>query len=440
MHDVRVSHKAWKEDSDRLPVTSSVPIKKFAPLFFPSIFFFLLVFIFAGCPFLAEWSLSESFRYLPYILFGTGALLGGVFTQSRISFLCLLLALVTFFADRAFFINNDVAQGRTVALLSVIYVPALAALFHRLNERGFWTSHAGFRGLMVLSAVLVVFVLPLIPELNDAVFHAESTLFRPLSYYIRIPLIGILVFMISLPFLVIRKQHESPLLGQLMALAIMFVFGALNQPVADEHSMYGEAMLMLFMSGSAVTLIWAVLESSWRSANIDELTELPGRRVLKHHLATLGSSYSLAMLDIDHFKKINDRYGHDTGDQVLRFIAMHLNRNLAGRAYRYGGEEFVIVCEHDFDQTVEALELLRRAISGRKFWIRSKTRPKKKPEELLSREKHEHGDKESITVTVSIGVAKKSGKYSSTQEVLEAADSALYKAKKEGRDRVKMAG
>ena len=418
----------------------SVSIKRFAPLIFPSILFVLLTFIFAACPFLAEWSLSESFRYLPYILFAAGALLGGVFAQSRISFLCLLLALVTFFADRAFFLNDDVGKGRTVVLLSVIYIPAMAALFHRLNERGFWTSHAGFRGLMVLSAVLVVFVLPLIPELNDAVFHAESILFRSLSNYIRIPLIGILVFMVSLPFLVIRKQNESPLLGKLMALAILFVFGALNQPVADEHSMYGEAMLMLFMSGSALTMVWAVLESSWRSANIDELTELPGRRVLKNHLASLDSSYSIAMLDIDHFKNINDRYGHDTGDQVLRFIAMHLNRNLAGKAYRYGGEEFVIVCEHDYDQTVEALELLRRAISGRKFWIRSKTRPKKKPEAISSYGQHEPDKGESITVTVSVGVAKKSGKYSSPQEVLEAADSALYKAKKEGRDRVKAAG
>jgi len=100
----------------------------------------------------------------------------------------------------------------------------------------------------------------------------------------------------------------------------------------------------------------------------------------------------------------------------------------------------VIICEHaSVKQTVEALELLRRSISGRKFWIRSKTRPKKKPSENHSPLKDERGDGESITVTVSIGVARNSEKYSSPQEVLKAADGALYKAKKEGRDRIKTA-
>jgi diguanylate cyclase (GGDEF)-like protein len=438
VHQVRLPSEAWQEDSDRFQVTNSALIKTWSPLIFPLVLFVGFVFVFAACPGAVVWAGSESFRYLPYILFGTGVVLGGVFTQSRISFLCVLFACITFLADYSFFVQDNVAKGRTVVLLSAIYVPSLTALFHRLNERGFWTTHAGFRGLLVLSAILIILLLPMIPELSNAVLNAQSAMFRPLSDYIRIPLIGILVFLLSLPFLIIRKQHESPFLGKLLCVTMLFVFGALNHPVTAEHSRYGETMLLTFMSGSALTLIWAVLESSWRSASIDELTELPGRRVLKHHMASLGPSYTIAMLDIDHFKKINDKYGHDTGDQVLRFIAMHLNRNLAGKTYRYGGEEFVIICENeDINQTFEALERLRRAISERKFWIRSKTRPKEKPEKVRSSDKGSHG--ESITVTVSIGVAKKSSKYSTTQEVLEAADKALYKAKKEGRDRTRMA-
>ncbi|MDD5519353.1 MAG: diguanylate cyclase [Kiritimatiellae bacterium] len=413
-------------------------MKTWSPLIFPFLLFISLVLIFIVCPEITSWSVSESFQYLPYIFFGTGLVLGGVFTQSRISFLCLFFASITFLADYSFFIKCDAARGRTVVLLSVIYVPSLVALLHRLNERGFWTAHAGFRVLMVLSAVLVILLLPMIPELSNAVLNARSAMFRPLSDYIRIPLIGILAFLVSMPFLIIRKQHESPFLGKLIGIAMLFVFGALNHPVAEEHSAHGEAMLLMFMSGSALTLIWAVLESSWRSARIDELTDLPGRRVLKHHMANLGPSYAIAVLDIDHFKKINDKYGHDTGDQVLRFIAMHLNRNQAGKAYRYGGEEFVIICENeDFDQTVEALERLRLAISSRKFFIRSKTRPKKKPGKFNSLGKDAHG--ESIIVTVSIGVAKNNGKFSSPQETLEVADKALYKAKNEGRDRTKIA-
>jgi diguanylate cyclase (GGDEF)-like protein len=419
-------------------VTNSAFIRTWAALIFPGILFVVLVVFFAACPAAIDWPVSGSFEYLPYILFGTALVLGGVFAQSRILFLCLLFASVALLADYSFFWVKDVARGMTVVMFSTIYVPSFTALFYRLSERGLWTSQAAIRGVIVVSTALVTFMVSMLPELNDAVLHAEMVLFRRLSGYIRIPLIGMIAFIASLPFLFIKKKHESPLLGKLLAISMLFIFGGLNHPVAAEHTSYGKAMLLVFMSGGAVTLIWAVLESSWRSANIDELTELPGRRVLKNHMVSLGESYAIAVLDLDHFKKINDKYGHETGDQVLRFIAMHLNRNLAGKAYRYGGEEFVIVCEHEnYDQTVEALDLLRRAISGRKFWIRSKTRPKKKPEETHSRGKDERG--ESITVTVSIGVARNSGRHASPQEVLQAADKALYKAKKEGRDRTRTA-
>ena len=438
MFPVWLSHQARQEDSDRLQVINSSVMKTWTPVFLPFILFILSVFIFIVSPGLAEWAVSDSFKYMPYVLLGAGFILGGVFTQSRVSFLCLLFACITILADYSFFVKHDIERGKAIIFLSTIYVPPLTAVLYRLSERGFWTAHTGFRALMVLSAVFVVFLLPLIPELNNGISHAESVLFRPLSDFIRIPLIGILAFLVSLPFLVIRKQHESPFLGRLLALAVLFMFGALNHPVVREHSRYGEAMLLIFMSGSAVTLIWAVLESSWRSANIDELTELPGRRALKHHLARLDASYSLAVLDIDHFKNINDRYGHDTGDQVLKFIAVHLGNNIVGTAYRYGGEEFVIVGERgNMDETVEGLEMLRKAISGRKFWLRSKDRPRKKPEKASSADNHAHRD--SITVTVSIGVAEKSGRHSSPHEVLDAADKALYKAKKEGRDRTKVA-
>lgn len=419
-------------------------MKTWSPLILPFLLFIGLVIIFATCPDVTGWAVSESFEYLSYVLLGIGMLLGAVFAQSRISFICIFISFITCVVDYSFFIKGDVARGSAVVLLSSIYVPSLAALFYRLSERGLLTSHAGFRALLLLSAMMVIFLLPMVPELASSILHAKAAMFRPLSDYIRIPLVGILSLLVSLPFLIIRKQHESPFLGRLIGVAMLFVFGALNQPVTGSaHGRLGEAMLLTFMSGSGITLIWAVLESSWRSANIDELTELPGRRVLKHHLASLGPSYAIAMLDIDHFKKINDKYGHDTGDQVLRFLAAQLGRNLAGKAYRYGGEEFVIVCEREnFDQTAEALELLRRTISGRKFWIRSKTRPKKKPEDVssYSKGKEGHGHGESITVTVSIGVAKNTGKHSATpQEVLEAADKALYRAKKEGRDRMRTA-
>jgi len=413
-------------------------MKTWAPLIFPVAGFFLLVLLFAVCPDAGRWAASESFKYMPYVLFGIGFLLGGIFSQTRVSFLCLLFVFVTFMTHYSFFGSGEAAKGSTIILLSSISIPPLAAAFYWISESGLWSARTGLRGLVVLFVMVVIGVVPLIPEINEAVVHTHVAFFRPLSDYIGVPLAGLIFFVLSAPFLGFRKAHESPFLGKLLGIAVLFSFGAFSYP-GEKYGASAEGILLVFMTGCGATLILAILEGSWRSANIDELTELPGRRMLKYHMANLGPLYAIGVLDIDHFKKINDKYGHDTGDQVLRFIAVHLNNNRAGKAYRYGGEEFVIVCEdEDFDETVEALELLRRSISGRKFWIRSKTRPKKKPGNGNLSGKPARDTGESITVTVSIGVARKSGKHNSPQEVLEAADKALYKAKKEGRNMVKV--
>jgi len=143
------------------------------------------------------------------------------------------------------------------------------------------------------------------------------------------------------------------------------------------------------------------------------------------------------MFDIDHFKKINDRYGHDTGDQVLRFIGSLLERNRAGRAYRFGGEEFVIVSDKlEFDEVVEALEDLREVIAGKRFVIRGKDRPRSKPEQDRTRDLD---PRQIINLAVSIGLARNAGRYSTPEEVMEAADKALYRSKRSGRNRLTIA-
>ncbi|MFC1498748.1 diguanylate cyclase, partial [Verrucomicrobiota bacterium] len=102
------------------------------------------------------------------------------------------------------------------------------------------------------------------------------------------------------------------------------------------------------------------------------------------------------------------------------------------------GEEFVIICEgNEFTSKVSALEELLKSIRGHKFAMRSKSRPRRKPKYpwlVKSSSKPK-----TITVTVSIGVAKNNRRYSSPQEVLEAADKALYKAKNAGRNRLQAA-
>ena len=82
----------------------------------------------------------------------------------------------------------------------------------------------------------------------------------------------------------------------------------------------------------------------YHKAYLDELTNLPTRRALKEEMLKLGNRYTIAMLDIDHFKKFNDTYGHTVGDQVLKFTAALMkSTGGGGKAFRYGGEEFVII-------------------------------------------------------------------------------------------------
>src|SRR2546429_1820428 len=117
---------------------------------------------------------------------------------------------------------------------------------------------------------------------------------------------------------------------------------------------------------SALILIVAVVEASYHMAYEDTLTGLPARRALNEALLRLGGQYSVAMIDVDHFKRINDRHGHDVGDQVLRMIAAKLAQVPGGgKAYRYGGEEFaVIFAGRGGEECVPDLDKLRTNVQG----------------------------------------------------------------------------
>jgi diguanylate cyclase (GGDEF)-like protein len=164
----------------------------------------------------------------------------------------------------------------------------------------------------------------------------------------------------------------------------------------------------------------------------DELTGLPARRALNEALQRLNDTYTVAMVDVDHFKKFNDTHGHDVGDQVLRMVAERLGRvDGGGRAFRYGGEEFAVLFPgKSAQESAPHLETLRMAVAGATFTLRGKDRPKRKPES-----RGRGGGAGKVTVTVSIGAAQARGS-AVPEEVVKAADRALYRAKEGGRNRV----
>lgn len=154
----------------------------------------------------------------------------------------------------------------------------------------------------------------------------------------------------------------------------------------------------------------------------DSLTDLYNRRYCNQNLKNIseqyiktGEPYTLAIADIDFFKKVNDTYGHTVGDEVLVSVAQIMKKSMAGKGFaaRWGGEEFLLVYTGcDMETTLTYLEMLVEAI--REMCV-------------------EYGDKV-IKITISIGVATGNG--DSVDKVLCTADNRLYHAKKEGRDRV----
>ena len=131
-----------------------------------------------------------------------------------------------------------------------------------------------------------------------------------------------------------------------------------------------------------------------------------------------GKPLTVLVLDIDYFKSINDTYGHDAGDDVLREFAVRIKKSIRGidLACRYGGEEFVVVMpETDMAVATMVAERLRRRIASEPFPIQQGAR--------------------TIEVTISIGIAAL-GRDEDAAKVVKRADQALYRAKRDGRNRV----
>ena len=168
------------------------------------------------------------------------------------------------------------------------------------------------------------------------------------------------------------------------------------------------------------------VQLSMEMAITDPLTGLHNRRYMESHVTTLvdqalarGKPLALLVVDIDYFKAVNDMHGHDAGDDVLREFATRVRKSIRGidLACRYGCEKFVIVMP-ETDMAVAAIvaERIRRRIASERCAIRDGAA--------------------ALDVTISIGLAALAGVEDSAAAILKRADQALYRAKRDGRNRV----
>ncbi|MES2905595.1 MAG: diguanylate cyclase [Pseudomonadota bacterium] len=183
----------------------------------------------------------------------------------------------------------------------------------------------------------------------------------------------------------------------------------------------------LSVSHEKIEDLKTTMETIRHESLTDPLTSLSNRKLFDQAMlqaisdAESGADkmFSLMMTDIDHFKKFNDTYGHQTGDQVLRLVASVMRQNIKGQdiGARYGGEEFAVILPNTaIEHAMRVAENIRIAVMGKDLVKRSTN-------ERLGR------------VTISIGVSSwRAG--DTPQSMIERADTALYRAKRTGRNRV----
>jgi len=384
--------------------------------------------------------------FLCYCSLLGGMLLAWRFHSSRI-FSCLFVLFLSLQALAAFGALSHAPgpAGITTVRTLAILVPLNFVLISWMRERGFSYAAATPVGLTLFVESIIVIVLgrsaDVIPRLSTRTRHlAQSPALMPT--YALCAFAAAAIFLL-VRFLISRKPADSALIWSLGAFLL-----ALRSA--------GSINVVLYLATAACILAISIVETSYLLAYRDELTALPSRRAFNDALIRLQTPYSIAVVDIDHFKNFNDSYGHETGDQVLKLVASKLSTVTGGgQAYRCGGEEFTILFSGKTTPEVVAhLERLRIAIEKSEFHTRGGDRrqtprgpdrrnerarsPVKKKGHAIRRLAMEKSPL-SLSVTVSIGVATSRNDLFDAELVLQSADKALYRAKANGRNRLETA-
>jgi diguanylate cyclase (GGDEF)-like protein len=365
--------------------------------------------------------------YGPYIVFALGAALATAFNRGRAVF-ALLALVIAYAAQQAWLqqgLNALPARAAYVAL--TVLVPLNLGLLALLPERGTFNRY-GFLRLAAIGIQAALVAWAVAANQSGIIEWAYQRFLDPPPLTIgRIPQLGIATAALGLAITLVG--------GVVMRSAISTSFaGAIVAFTVAAHVPTASVTFSIFIAAAELMVAVAVLQDTFRMAFRDELTGIPSRRALNEQLPALGRAYAIAMVDVDNFKKFNDTYGHDRGDQVLKMLAAHIaDVGGGGTAYRYGGEEFTILFPgKNAQQAIPYLEALRREVESYRLALRSPDR-----QQMTKGGKRKRGgwrDKDSVSVTVSIGVAERNERLTTPRAVIQAADRALYRAKDKGRN------
>ncbi|PAU58988.1 GGDEF domain-containing protein [Pseudomonas sp. PIC25] len=405
--------------------------------FLPTVLLLAAGWLIARLPALSEF-FTSLFNVLPTLLLLLGGALCLVYGRQRELFLLVVIYLGYYLLDTQ--VDHYRATGKIrddaalVFHLASLLLPLLYGLYAAWQERTHLAQDLIARGAVLLAVGAVTVglaqrypgaLLVWVAEVRWPSLHGDWMSLVQLAY----PLFALAFFLLLVQYLrQPRPLHAAQLLG---LLGLLWMLPNVFLLPHGLNVMSSQVMLVL---------VAAVAHEAYHMAFRDELTGLPGRRALNERLQRLGRNYVIAMADVDHFKRFNDTHGHDVGDQVLRLVASQLRKvRGGGRAYRYGGEEFTLVFSgKTLEECLPHLEAVRQAVENYQLQLRDKgSRPKN---DRQGRQRRGAATATSVSVTMSFGVAERQQEQRTPEEVIKAADQALYSAKSAGRNCVRAHG
>lgn len=380
-------------------------------------------------------SLSSEYQlllnWLPYITLGIAMVLCVNYNHARLFAVSLALIVIYYFIQTELQTSLKAFSALFTYTSISVLLPLLIFIFIFLPERGLRNRYGILISFTIPSLFIIAYaIFKLVPEANLIMILDDHFKIRPYENVIlskNIMIFYCLVFVIACYRLCVTNNEYYAALLSVLTFSFI-VLACFNL----------EKISVIMLSFVGVSLIISLMRGAHDMAYRDDLTGLLGRRALNERLKGLGKRYVLAMADVDHFKNFNDTHGHDVGDEVLKMVARNIGMvKGGGTAYRYGGEEFCIVFSgKDIEYSKPFLEAVRMNIENYKMALRdTENRPKKKEvakERRGRRTKARSG--KTVSVTISIGLAEPNEKQVKVDEVLKAADTALYKAKQNGRN------
>lgn len=346
-------------------------------------------------------------------------LVGLYFKRSKAVFIALIL-----FVWQIFYIVEFETPVINLHIVISLFLPISFLILAILKERAVFNKSGLFKFCFVLIMLLLSFAFASNDEFAKSMLadFFDSSFVRPVSD------IAFFVFIASFLVLCLNSFFEKRLSDKILPLVLLisnlgFIFSL--KPF----------LTPAFFALSAFILGMALIRDAYNMAYLDTLTQIPSRRALEEYFTSLNPPFSVAMVDIDFFKKFNDTYGHDVGDEVLRFIAKELQKTDGNcKAYRYGGEEFTLVFANKTAKlALPFLEECRVRINELGFNLRKPNRPSNKKG---TKARSPSTKSKKVSLSVSIGLSDTSST-SFVDEIIKNADKALYKAKESGRNCVK---